>query len=77
MYIRTIRNNESVQSYKLDVPTGFRNSRGIRDQIANAQASLTMLKPLTAWITTNWTILQEMGITDHLTTVRTRHGIAD
>ena len=44
-----------------------------------------MLKPLTVWITTNWKILQEMGIPDHLTcllrylyagqeaTVRTRH----
>ena len=30
-------------------------------------ASLTMLKPLTVWITTNWKILQEMGIPDHLT----------
>ena len=26
-----------------------------------------MLKPLTAWITTNWKILKEMGIPDHLT----------
>ena len=26
-----------------------------------------MLKPLTVWITTNWKILQEMGIPDHLT----------
>ena len=44
-------------------------------------------KPLTVWITTNWKILKEMGITDHLTcllrnlyadqeaTVRTGHGI--
>ena len=49
-------------------------------------ALLTMPKPLTVWITTNWKILQEMGIPDHLTcllrnlyagqeaTVRTRHG---
>ena len=29
--------------------------------------SLTMLKPLTMWITTNWKILQELGIPDHLT----------
>ena len=28
---------------------------------------LTMPKPLTVWITTNWKILQEMGIPDHLT----------
>ena len=25
-----------------------------------------MLKPLTVWMTTNWKILQEMGIPDHL-----------
>ena len=48
-----------------------------------------MLKPLTVWITTNWKILKEMGISDHLTcllrnlyagreaTVRTRHGKTD
>ena len=52
-------------------------------------ALLTMPKPLTVWITTNWKILQEMGIPDHLTcllrnlyagqeaTVRTRHGTMD
>ena len=52
-------------------------------------ALLTMPKPLTAWITTNWKILKEMGITDHLTcllsnlyagreaAIRTGHGITD
>ena len=49
---------------------------------------LTMPKPLTVWITTNWQILKEMGIPDHMTclprnmygqevTVRTRHGTND
>ena len=28
-------------------------------------ALLTMPKPLTVWITTNWKILQEMGLPDH------------
>ena len=28
--------------------------------------SLTLLKPLTVWITTNWKILKEMEIPDHL-----------
>ena len=52
----------------LDVQAGFRKGRGIRDQIANihwviekarefrktsTSASLTTLKPLTVWITTN------------------------
>ena len=30
-------------------------------------ASLTTLKPLTVWITTNWKIFKEMGIPDDLT----------
>ena len=85
-----------------DVQAGFRKGRGIRDQIANnlldhrkrkrileeisTSASLTMLKSLTVWVTTNWKILKEMGIPDHLTfllrnlyvgqeaTDRNRHG---
>ena len=32
-------------------------------------ASLTMLKSLTVWITTNWKILREKGIPDHLTCI--------
>ena len=33
----------------------------------STSALLIMLKPLTVWITTNWKILKEMGIPDHLT----------
>ena len=52
-------------------------------------ALLTMLKPLTVWVTTNWKILKQMGIPDYLicllgnlyagqeATVRTGHGIMD
>ena len=48
-----------------------------------------MLKPLTVWITTNWKILQEMVLPDHLASllrnlyagqeaiVRSRHGTTD
>ena len=84
-----------------DVQGGFRKGRGTRDKIASIRwitekqessrktstsAFLTMPKPLTVWITTNWKILKEMGITDHLicllrnlyagqeATVRTGHG---
>ena len=61
---------------------GFRKGRGIRDQISNicwitekqgdsrkisTSASLTMLKLLAMWITTNRKVLQEMVIPDHLT----------
>ena len=55
----------------------------------STSALLTTPKPLTVWITTNWKILKEMGIPDHLTcllrnlyagqkaTVRTGHGTTD
>jgi len=33
---------------------------------SSISTSLTTLKPLTVWITTNWKILKEMGIPDHL-----------
>ena len=87
-----------------DVQAGFRKCRGTRDQIANIHwiikkatefqkniyfCLLTMPKPLPLWITTDWKILQEKGIPDHLTcllrnwdagqeaTVRTGHRTAD
>ena len=55
----------------------------------STSALFTMLKPLNVWIMTNWKILKEMGIPDHLTylvrnlyagqeaTVRTGHGTTD
>ena len=55
----------------------------------STSTSLSMLKPLTVWITTNWKILEEMEIQDHLTcllrnlyvgqeaTVRTLNGTTD
>ena len=84
-----------------DVQAGFRKGRGTKDQIANIRwiiekvresrniptfASLTILKPLTVYITTNWKILKEKGIPDHFicflrnlyagqeATIRTLHG---
>ena len=65
-----------------DVQAGFRKGRGTRNQFANicwliekarefqkvpTFALLTMPKPLTVWARTNWKILKEMGIPDHLT----------
>ena len=84
-----------------DVQAGFRKCKRTRDQVTKMNwliqkatefqkniyfCVLTTPKPLTVWITTNWKILQEMGIPDHLTyllrnlyagqeaTVRTGHG---
>ena len=65
-----------------DVQAGFRKGKGTRGQIANicwiiAKARefqkniyfcfIDFAKVFTVWITTNWKILQEMGIPDHLT----------
>ena len=33
----------------------------------STSSPLTTLKPLTVWITTNWKILKDMGVPDHLT----------
>ena len=56
---------------------------------SSASTLLTVSKPLTVWITTNWKILKEMGLPDHQTcllrnlyagqeaTVRTGHATTD
>ena len=65
-----------------DVQSEFRKGRGTRDQIASIHwivekgrefqkniyfCLIDYVKPLTVWITTNWKILQEMGMPYHLT----------
>ena len=65
-----------------DFQAGFRKGRGTGDQIANIPLDhrkskrvpeniyfcfIDYAKPLTVWITTNWKILKEVGIPDHLT----------
>ena len=84
-----------------DIQTGFRKAEepeiklptfvgSLKKQESSRETStsalLTMSKPLTVWITTNWKIIKEMGIPDHHTfllrnlyvgreaTVRTGHG---
>ena len=68
---------------KLPTSTGSSKKQGCSKETS---ALLTTPKPLIVWITTNWKILKEMGIPDHLTcilrnlyadqeaTVRTEHG---
>ena len=62
-----------------DVQAGFRKGRGSRDQIANIRWIIEKAREFQkntyfcfinyakafVWITTNWKILQEMGIPDH------------
>ena len=74
----------------IKLPTSVRSQKKQENsRRASTSASLTMPKPLTVWITTNWTILREMGVSDHFTcllrklyagreaTVRTRHETTD
>ena len=69
---------ENIQMYKLDLkkaeepeaklPTSVGSERKQGNfRKTSTSASLTMWKPLTVWITTNWKILRETGIPDHLT----------
>ena len=71
---------------EIKLPTSVRSYRKQGIPKKPVSASLATLKSLTVWITTNWKILQEMGILDYVTcllrnlyasqeaTVRTRHG---
>ena len=71
---------------KLPTSAGSSKKQGSSRKICT---SALLTTPMPVWMTTNWKILQEMGIPDHLTcflrnlyagqeaTVRTRHGTTD
>ena len=81
---------EKAEEPEIKLPT---SAGSLKKQESSRKTSisalLTMPKPLTVWITTNWKILKEMVIPDHLTclltnlyadqetTVRTGHGTTD
>ena len=79
---------EKAEEPEIKLPTSARSQKKQENSMkTSTSASLTTLKPLTVWITTNWKILKKMGIPDHTTcllrnwyagqeaTVRTGHGI--
>ena len=81
---------EKAEEPEIKLPTSARSSKKQESsRKTSISALLTMPKLLTMWITTNWKILKEMGIPDHLTcllrnmyvgqeaTVRTGHGTTD
>ena len=81
---------EKAEEPEIKLPTSVGSSKKQeRCRKTSTSALLTMPKSLTVWITTNWKILKEMGIPDHLTcllrnpyagqeaTVRTGHGTTD
>ena len=54
---------EKAEEPEIKLPISFGSQK--KQEIfrkTSTSASLTMLKPLTVWITTNWKILKEMGI---------------
>ena len=81
---------EKAEKPEIKLPTSIGSSKKQESsRKTSTSLLLTMPKPLTVWITTNWKILQETGIPDHLTcllrnlyagqeaTVRTGHGTTD
>ena len=79
---------EKAEEPEIKLPTSA-GSLKKQESSRKSSALLTMPKPLTVWITTNWKILKEVGIPDHHTcllrnvyagqeaTIRTRHGTID
>ena len=81
---------ENIEEPKIKLPTSVGSQKKQEhSRKTSTSASLTMLKPLTVWITVNSRKLLEMEIPDHLTcllrnlyagqeaTVRTGHGTTD
>ena len=81
---------EKAEESEIKLPTSIGSlKKQESSRKTSTSALLTIPKPLTVWITTNWKILQEMGIPDHLTcllrnlfagqeaTARTRCGTMD
>ena len=84
------RNLEKAEEQEIKLLTSIGSSeKQESSRKTSISALLTMPKPLTVCITTNWKILKEMGIPAHLTcllrnlyvgqgaTVRTGHGTTD
>ena len=78
---------EKAEEPEIRLPTSVRSSKKHgSSRKTSTSALLTTPQPLTVWITTNWKILKDMRIPDHLTcllrnlyagqeaTVRTGHG---
>ena len=58
---------EKAEEPEIKLPTSAGSSKKQAFQKTSTAALLTTPKRLTVWITTDWKILKEMGIPDHLT----------
>ena len=81
---------EKAEEPEIKLPTSTESwKKQESSRKTSISALLTTPKPLTVWMTTNWKILKEMGIPEHLTCllknlyasqeaiVRTGHGTTD
>ena len=57
---------EKAEEPEIKLPTHWITEKA-REFQKNIYFFIDYIKALTVWITTNWKILQEMGILDHLT----------
>ena len=59
---------EKAEELEIKLPTSAGSWKKQKSSSkTSVSALLTMPKPLTVWITTNWKILKTMGKSDHLT----------
>ena len=59
---------EKAEEPEIKWPTSVGSLKKQKSSRKTSTSSLlTVPKPLNVWVTTNWKILQEMGIPDHLT----------
>jgi len=59
---------KKAEEPEIKLPTSTGSSKKQENfRKTSISALLTTPKPLTVWITTNWKILKEMGVPDHLT----------
>ena len=59
---------EKAEEPEIKLPTSVGSSKKQESsRKTSTSALLTVLKPLSVWTTTNWKILKEMRIPDHLT----------
>ena len=80
---------EKAEEKEITLPSLLDHQKSKSFRKTSISALLIIPKPLTVWITTNWKILQELGIPDHPTcllrnpyagqeaTVKTGHGTTD
>jgi len=59
---------EKAEEPEIKLPTSIASwKKQENSRKTSTSASLTALKPLTVWLTTNWKTLKVIGIPDHLT----------